>query len=398
MRILFYRLYQVFMRLLAVLVKWEDPEVIEGENSVLKIPAMIKEAGYSNVLFVTGNVITSLGLTTPLLTELKNAGIECHVFTNTLQNPTVDNIEEALNFYNKHNCQAIIGFGGGSPMDCAKGVCARVARPDKSLPQMRGLMKVNKKTPMLIAVPTTAGSGSEITLAVVVSNPITHEKLVISDPHLVPKYAVLDPLLTVKMPPHLTACTGFDALTHAIEAYIGRSNTKATRDAARKAVKLIFENIYTAYTNGKDIVARRNMLRASFYAGLAFTRAYVGYVHALAHALGGCYNIEHGLANAVLLPVVLEFYGDSAHKALAELADLIGVSKPGEKAAEKATKFIGKIRELEASMEIPTKLNCIRDEDLTEMIHHALREANPFYPVPRILFARDLRQIYDSVR
>ena len=398
MRVLFYRVYQAIMRLVTGLVKWKDAEIIEGENSILRIPALLKKAGKKNVLLVTDKGITSLGLIAPLLAELEKAGITCHVYDDTVANPTIDNIEVALKIYKENGCQAIIAFGGGSPMDCAKGVGARVARPNLTIPQMRGLLKVMKKIPLLIAVPTTAGTGSETTIAAVISDPRTHEKYAVNDFHLVPKYAVLDPLITVGLPPHITATTGMDALTHAVEAYVGRSNTDETRQAARKAVKLIHENLYNAYTDGSDLTARSNMLTAAFFAGIAFTKAYVGYVHAIAHTLGGYYRIPHGLANAVILPYVLDYYGETAHRPLAELADLIGITIGGDSVEVKARKFIAWIRDLNARMNIPTSLGGIQEADLPGMIHNALREANPLYPVPKILFAEDLRKLYAMIQ
>ena len=398
MRVLFCRIYQAIMRLVTGLVKWKDAEIIEGENSILKIPALLTKAGKKKVLLVTDKGITSLGLTAPLLSELEKAGVTCHVYDDTVANPTIDNIEEALKMYKDNGCQAIIAFGGGSPMDCAKGVGARVARPNLTIPQMRGLLKVMKKIPLLIAVPTTAGTGSETTIAAVISDPRTHEKYAVNDFHLVPKYAVLDPLITVGLPPHITATTGMDALTHAVEAYVGRSNTDETRQAARKAVKLIHENLYNAYTDGSNLTARSNMLTAAFYAGIAFTKAYVGYVHAIAHTLGGYYRIPHGLANAVILPYVLDYYGETAYQPLAELADLIGITTGGDSVEVKARKFIAWIRDLNARMNIPTSLGGIQEADLPGMIHNALREANPLYPVPKILFAEDLRKLYAMIQ
>lgn len=393
-----YRTYQFIMKVTGRLITWKNAALIEGENSVLQIPELIKKHGFSRVLLVTDKTITSLGLTKPLLQELPKVGITCTVFDETVPNPTIQNIEDALKIYKQKNCQAIIAFGGGSSMDCAKGVAARVARPRRSIPQLRGLLKVLKPVPLVIAVPTTAGTGSETTVAAVISNPLTHEKYSVSDPFLVPKYAILDPLLTVGLPPNITSTTGIDALTHAVEAFIGKSNTNETRWTAREAVKLIFENLHKVYQNGQDIDARRNMLKASYYAGIAFTKAYVGYVHAIAHTLGGYYRIPHGLANAVILPYVLDYYGSSAYKPLAELADVIGIGKPGDDVEIKAKKFIAAIRDLESSMAIPNKVEGIRDEDLPGMIHNALIEANPLYPVPKILFADDLCQLYNMIR
>jgi len=398
MRVLFYRFYQTIMRLVAGIVKWKNAPLIEGENSILNIPALLLKAGYNRVLLVTDKGITSLGLTAPLLDALEKAGITCQVYDDTVPNPTIDNIEDALKMYKSQRCQAIIAFGGGSPMDCAKGVGARVARPNMTIPQMRGLLKVMKKTPMLIAVPTTAGTGSETTIAAVISDPRTHEKYAVNDFHLVPSYAVLDPLITINLPPHITATTGMDALTHAVEAYVGRSNTEETRQAARKAVKLIHENLYTAYSEGGNLTARSNMLKAAFFAGIAFTKAYVGYVHAIAHTLGGYYRVPHGLANAVILPYVLEYYGDTAHRPLSELADLIGITEESDSIATKAHKFIAWIRDMNVRMNIPDKLEGIWETDLPGMIHNALKEANPLYPVPKILFAEDLQKLYAMIR
>ena len=295
----------------------------------------------------------------------------------------------------ENGCEGVIAFGGGSSMDCAKVAAARVVRPGKSIPQMRGLLKVSKKLPPFFAVPTTAGTGSETTLAAVVSNPKTHEKYAINDPVLRPKYAVLDPELTVGLPPHITSTTGMDALTHAVEAYIGKSNTKSTRDYAEKATQMIFENLETAYNDGKNIEARNNMLLASFYAGMAFTRAYVGYVHAIAHNLGGMYGVPHGLANAIILPVVLEAYGSSAYKPLAKLADLVGIVGASE--ADKAEKFIEEIRQMNKRMNIPTGFTQIQEKDIDTIVSRAIKEAHPLYPTPAIFTREKLTDIVRSL-
>ena len=202
---------------------------------------------------------------------------------------------------------------------------------------------------------------------------------------------MLDPELTVGLPPHITSTTGMDALTHAVEAYIGRSNTKQTREQAEKATKRIFDNIEEAYNNGKDYEARANMLKGSYWAGCAFTRAYVGYVHAIAHNLGGLYGTPHGLANAVILPYVLEWYGDCIYPQLAKLADIVGIT--GSSEAEKAQAFIAAIKKLNADMNIPTTFDFIKEEDLPTLIHRALKEGNPGYPVPRIMDYNDMEGV-----
>ncbi len=369
---------------------WTPPQLLKGPGSVKQLPALIKSLGYNNVLVVTDSVLNQkLHLLDGMYEELKNNNIAYVVYDGVQPNPTIDNIEEARSLYAGNGCQAIIGFGGGSPMDCAKACGARIARPDKTIPELRGQLKVLKKIPMLFAVPTTAGTGSETTLAAVVSNPITHEKNAINDPVLRPKYAVLDPELTIGLPPKVTSTTGMDALTHAVEAYIGRSNVPQTREDARKAVKLIFDNLETAYKDGTNLEARENMLAGSFYGGLAFTRAYVGYVHAIAHNLGGMYGTPHGLANAVILPYVLEYYGDTCYKELAELADVAGLNVAGQSTEQKAKAFIEAIKQMKVDMNIPEKFDFIKESDVSLIADRALKEGNPLYPVPKIMDKAD---------
>ena len=387
------RAYQKVMYVGTMFLDWSRPELLKGAGAVKELPAAVKAKGISKVLVVTDKGLMSLKLLDGLFEALDKAGISYAVFDGVQPNPTIDNIEDAVEIYLGNACQGIIAFGGGSPMDCAKACGARIARPDKTIPQMRGLLKVMKKLPPLFAVPTTAGTGSETTLAAVVSNPVTHEKNAINDNHLIPKVAVLDPELTVGLPKHITSTTGMDALTHAVEAYIGKSNTPGTKKAAVKATKMIFDNIYTAYEDGKNIEARANMLEASFWAGVAFTRAYVGYVHAIAHNLGGHYGIPHGLANAVILPYVLDYYGSSAYKKLSQLADVAGLPTMGMNDEQKAKLFIATIREMNEKMGIPDKFDCIVEDDIPVIVERALKEGNPLYPVPKIMDKKDCEAV-----
>lgn len=391
------RIYQGVLRLASYFLPWRKPILLEGINCIQKLPGIMKKEGTDKVLIVTGRHIGASGLMDPLLSCLHKEEVEFYIYSRTVPNPTVDNIGEALEIYRSHRCNGIIAFGGGSPIDCAKGVACRVARPDKSIAQMKGVLKVRKKLPPLIAVPTTSGSGSETTVAAVISNPGTHEKYAINDPMLIPQYAVLDPSITAGLPPQITASTGMDALTHAVEAYIGRSNTKETKRMAVEAVKLIFANIYTAYSHGSDLRARENMQKASFYAGAAFTRAYVGYVHAIAHSLGGFYGVPHGLANAVILPYILEAYGKPAHGKLADLADIVGITDPTDTIRQKAEKFIAAIRQLNRMMGIPEKIEGILNSDIPLMAERACRESNPLYPVPRIMDRKELEGIFGLI-
>lgn len=382
----FCRTFQKLMWCAMWILPWRTPEMISGEGSLGKLPAFCKDKGFKKALLVTDGQLLQLGLCNPLLDEMTKAGLETVVFGGVIPNPTITNIEDGLKMYNENHCDHIIAVGGGSAMDCAKGIGARVAKPRQTIPQMKGVLKVLKKLPPLIAVPTTSGTGSEATLAAVISNPETHEKYPINDPMLIPHYAVMDPLLTVGLPRHITSTTGMDALTHAVEAYIGGENTSQTKKQAVEATQLIFKYLKRAYDNGEDLEARSQMQKASYLAGCAFTRAYVGYVHAMAHTLGGFYGVPHGFANSVILPAVLEAYGKPAYKKLALLADAVGIS--GTNDEKKAKAFIQAIYDMNASMDIPRNINrttCdweISDADLPIMVRRALSEANPLYPCP----------------
>ena len=388
-----YRIAQKVLKLAMCFMDWSEPELLEGEGAILKLPAFIKNKNINKVLIVTDKGLMSIHLLDSLFEELKKENIDYVVYDGVQPNPTIPSIEECKQIYLDNDCQGIIAFGGGSPMDCAKAAAARVVKPKKSVRKMRGYLKVNKKLPPFFAVPTTAGTGSETTLAAVVTDPTTHEKNAICDPCLRPKYAVLDPVLTVGLPPHITSTTGMDALTHAVESYIGKSNVKSTIKYAEDAVRLIHANLEKAYNNGKDMEARNNMLKASFYAGNAFTRAFVGYVHAIAHNLGGMYNTPHGLANAVILPYVLEWYGASIYKPLASLSDLIGLSKEGMSLEDKAKTYINEIRRMNQTMNIPDKFDFIKEQDIPTLVERALKEGNPGYPVPRIMNKKDCEEV-----
>ncbi len=386
------RIFQKCFHIAIPILPYRDPKIL---NSIEELPAEFAKNGIKKVFLVTDSFLKSLA--EKLIELLPQAGIECIVYDKTKPNPTVSDIEEALAIYKAENCEALIGFGGGSAIDCAKAVGARVACPRKSLAQMKGILKVHHKLPLLAAIPTTAGTGSETTVATIITDDKTHYKYPINDFPLIPHIAVLDPKMTYTMPASLTATTGMDALTHAIEAFIGRSTTKQTRDYSIRAVKLIFANIENAYKNGYDENARRNMLIAANLAGSAFTRSYVGYVHAVAHSLGGAYNTPHGLANSVLLPVVLESYGSKIWEKLKVLAVAGGVASEANSAQAAAEKFIAEIYRLNEAMNIPKTLKGIKAEDVPELARRADKEANPLYPVPILWNAKELEHFYFDI-
>ena len=391
LRKIYCRAFQKAFHIAIPFLPYRKPKIA---GSVKELPEIIMRHKCTHVLIITDGGIMKLGLTRRLEKALKEAGIPYTIYDKTVANPTTVNVREALELYHKEGCDAIIGFGGGSSMDCAKAVGACVVKPNQSLAQMKGILKVHKKLPLLMAVPTTAGTGSETTLAAVITDADTRYKYAINDFPLIPRYAVLDPKVTLSLPPFITATTGMDALTHAVEAYIGNSTTIDTRRDALKAIKLIFENIDIAYEHGDNIQARRNMLHASFYAGCAFTKSYVGYVHAVAHSLGGQYNVPHGLANAILLPLVLREYGSCIDKKLHRLAIAAGLADKNTPDHEAAELFIRAIEEMKERLGIVNIVKEIQETDIPKLAHYADKEANPLYPVPKLMDASELEKFY----
>lgn len=392
---LYCRTFQTVFKLALPVLPYRKPKIV---GSVKRLPEILQKYKYSSVLIITDAGIRSLGLTRRLEKALTENGISYVIYDKTVANPTTHNVAEAEALYHAGHCQAIIGFGGGSSMDCAKAVGIRIARPNKSLAELKGILKVHTKLPLLIAVPTTAGTGSETTLAAVIVDSATRHKYAINDFPLIPRYAVLDPKVTLSLPPFITATTGMDALTHAVEAYIGRSTTIDTRRDALQAVKLIFANIDTVYTEGNNVEARKNMLHASFYAGCAFTKSYVGYVHAIAHSLGGEYNIPHGLANAIILPLLLEAYGPSIHTKLLQLAVAAGLTSKDTSPEEGARIFIQAVKDMKKRFDIGDTIPEIRAADIPKLARYADKEANPLYPVPVLMDAKELEKFYYILR
>lgn len=389
------RTFQVCLRLALPLLPYRQPKLLKKYDELINI---LKTNNKQNILLVTDKSIRELGLTKKLEDAILNAGLKLTVYDGTVANPTTENVDEALALYKTNSCECIIAFGGGSAMDCAKATGARIARPKKSLGKMKGILKVGKKLPLLIAIPTTAGTGSETTLAAVITDSKTRHKYAINDFPLIPSYALLDANLTVGLPKHITSTTGMDAFTHAVEAYIGCSTTKETRNNALFAIKLIFENLETAYNDGENITARENMLKASYFAGLAFTKSYVGYVHAIAHSLGGKYNVPHGFANAVILPYVLKKYGKKIYKKLWEIGVYAGLFSK-ETPVEIASRiFIQKIESMNKNMDIANKIDQIKEQDIPDLAKIAEKEANPLYPVPVLWTAKQLEEIYTEVK
>ena len=385
----FFRSVQWVMKYAAMILPFRVPAILTGQGSVKTLVDNIKARGLNHILVVTDKVLMDLNLLDGLQTALKENGINYVIFDDVQPNPTIENVEAGKEVYKQNKCKAIIAFGGGSPIDCAKAIGARIRNPFLPVRFMGGLFRVLIPIPPFFCIPTTAGTGSETTIAAVVTNAETHEKFAIMDPKLIPRIAILDPELMVGLPPFITATTGMDALTHAVEAYLNRNGTAYTDENALLATKLIFENLEKAYENGADLEARNNMALASFYAGLAFTRAYVGYVHAIAHRMGGLYGVPHGMANAVVLPYVLEYSRSEAEEKMARLAIAAGLGSEGDSNEVLSHTFIDAVKAMNANMEIPTFIEGLKESDIPLIVKRAFKEAHPLYPVPKIMTDQD---------
>lgn len=377
------RTYQAIMRLACYMIKWPKPRIISGENALDRVVDDLKTNNLKMPLVLVPSFLYKGEIVSNFLKKFEN-----HTEVKDLINPTIEAIEEMVNVYKENKCDCVIAIGGGSIIDLGKGTAARIGNPKQSIRKMKGVLKVKHKLVPLYVAPTTAGSGSEATVAAVITDGATHEKFPINDPKLVPQVAVLEPLLTVSLPPYLTAITGMDALTHAVECYIGGSNTKQTHKDSVEATKLILANLRTAYKDGKNVEARSNMQMGATLAGAAFTRGYVGYVHALAHQLGGLYNVQHGEANAILLPFVLRAFGPKCEKKLKKLAVEIG---------QPDLNILDEIVKLNAELNIPTVVKELQEEDYITIATRADKEGNPLYPVPKLMNKYELMEILKQV-
>ncbi len=380
------RIIHIFMKMLPT----REPERVEGVDSFHSIPEILAQAEVWAPMIVTGPHLGKSDFVKTLYGELTERSV---LYDNVTADPSVSCIEEMVAIYRENQCDGIVAIGGGSNIDAAKAMAALIARPEKDLCSLKGAYKIRRTTPFFIAVPTTAGTGSEVSLATVITDEKNRYKFVINDASLIPDYAVMDPSLTVTLPKDITAHTGMDALTHAVEAYLNCIyHTPDTLRYCEEAVVGIVEFLQAAYEQGDSLEAREEMLIASYKAGYAFTRVCVGNVHAIAHAIGGRYHVSHGLANAVVLPIVLEDYGSVVYDKLARLAELTQIDTEGS-VEEKAKHFIAHIRQMNAAFGIPDRITQINIEDVPGMATRADKEANPLYPVPVIYDKKHFERI-----
>lgn len=385
------RTFQTIFRMALPFLPYRQPKLL---GRLRDIAPLLRQKNIASVLLIADEGLRELELTAPLEKSLEHAHISCAIHVQRNPIPTISDIESAHKLYIKSAAKAIIAIGGGASIDCAKVAGARIARPTLSVAQMSGLLRIRRRTPMLIAIPSVAGTGSEATLDAVITSDEHRHPYTILDFSLIPEYNVFDAQLSVHLSPQNTAINAMDALTHAIEAYIGRSTNRFSRKMAEEAVMLLSRNMRAAYENGSNLRVRQRMLRAAYCAGVTFTRSYVGYVHAIAHTLSDQYGIEHGLANAVVLPHMLRHYGLSCSGKLARLAynaDLVSRNVDENVAARR---FIRWIEKTNRTFGFPAGFSQIREEDIAEMAKTAAKEANPLYPVPQLMDASELEVVY----
>ncbi len=366
------------------------PLTLLGPGCSADLCASIAQLGVGKLLIVTDAVLVKLGLVAKITEALDKQGVRWCIYDGVEPDPTFEQVEAGLAMLRREGCEAVLAIGGGSPMDAAK-VIAAAATNDKPLRKLAGLFKVRKTPFPLFAIPTTAGTGSEVTLAAVVSDSVTHAKQFVVDSKLLPVMAALDPLLMVGLPAPVTAATGMDALTHAVESYLAVTSSPATERYATAAIKLIFANLPRACSDGSDIEARKAMAMASYYAGIAFTRTSVGYVHAIAHTFGAYYRTPHGLANAIVLPHVLDFSVVVASGRVAQLGRLLGLQASGEAAQARA--FIDAVRDLMARIGIAPTLDALKVCDIPGIAKQAVAEGHMNYPVPRYMTEADCEEL-----
>jgi len=375
-----YRLVTFAHKIFLSVVPTSKPNVLAGKSALQNLMGNLCEAGHQRVLIVSDQGISELGMLKPLTDKFFEAEIETRLFLDVLPDPSTEIISTGIQQAKTFQADAVLAVGGGSVIDAAK-LIAALANRKGSIARKKGLMRIRRRGLPLYAVPTTAGTGSEATMAAVVTLPGSSRKVSFIDPVLVPCFATLDPKLTLGLPPALTAAAGMDALTHALEALLSKNASEETDAQAFGAAKDILEYLPRAYEQGNDFQARQRLLEASFQAGLAFNRAGVGYVHAIAHQIGGLYKVPHGLANAIILPHVLRMYALKAPKALQRVIEQL-TSTSIHAPEQDMTDFINQVEQLAIQMGIPGCIAELKLDDIPKIAKRARAEARFLYAVP----------------
>lgn len=348
---------------------------IVGPGALKEAGAEIAKMGLKKALIVTDAVLNKLGVVKNVEDALNEHHIQFHVYDNVQPNPTMKNCHGGLDAFNANTCDFLISVGGGSPQDCAKAIGILKTNGGK-ISAYEGVFKSKNKSVPIIAINTTAGTASEVTINYVITDEERHIKMVMVDANCLATIAVNDPLLMMAKPPQLTAATGMDALTHAIEAFVTAGAFELSDTLDLQAMKLIVESLETAVKDGQNVEARSKMAWASFIAGLSFSNAGLGIVHSMAHQLGSEYNMPHGMANAILLPYVEEFNLEARPEKTKKLAEVFGISTQNLSAGEIKTAVIDYLKSLSAKVGIPKGLRemGVKEEDFGKLADQALRD------------------------
>ncbi len=383
-----YRALMLVLKFIGWVLPFRTPLLFTGPGSALELARAIGQQEHRKLLIVTDRVLVELGVLDGVLAELDKQGVTCAVYDGVQPDPAIEQIEDGLRVLQAAGCTAVLAVGGGSSIDAAKVIAAR-ATNDKPVARMAGLFKVSRAPLPLFVVPTTSGTGSEVTVAAVVSDHAAREKFLVIDLKLTPKMAALDGEMMRGMPPGVTAATGMDALTHAVEAYLSRNANAETDALSLAAVRIITRQLPLAVQDGGNLEARQLMAMASFYAGCAVTQVGVGYVHAIAHKIGALYHVPHGHANAVVMPHVLEFSKPACAARMADLARAAGLDEGGASDYLLASRFVALVRDFNRDFGFAPTFEALQPADVAVIAASAIAEARFTYPVPRYMSQTD---------
>lgn len=388
------RFLMLFLKMSAVFIR-KKTNVFTGEDSSIELMRYIVSKGRKRVYIITTQGINRRGQLESMIAELSSSGIAYTVYDQVNADPTFEDVRAILETNKAFQCDAVLAVGGGSVMDAAKAVALSIGN-NKDPEKLVGMLKGKKRPLPLYCVPTTSGTGSEATVAAVISDTDSHQKQFVIDIRLVSDACALDPVILSSVPPGITAMTGMDALTHAIEAYIGINGSKRTDKLAEEAILSIVKSLPVAYKNGNDLEARSEMAMASYQAGVAFTEASLGYVHAISHQLGAHYGVPHGLGNAILLPKVLLASLPAIENKLARLSLLLGWNDENESKSFNAMAFIRKIEEMNKAMDIPGVVYDLDRTNIPSIAKSARKEAVFNYPAPKLLTVGECEEILEA--
>lgn len=372
------------------------PLVLLGEGSAQRLCRSMADQGLTRVLVITDEILAKLGTVDPLIAELHSHGVETTLFTGVRPDPTFEIVDAGIAACKAARADAILVVGGGSAIDAGK-VIALSASTGKTPQQLVGVLKGRQPSLPFFVVTSTSGTGSEASVAAVISDSITHIKALVVDPAMVPQAAALDPLITQGMPASVTAETGIDALTHALEGWVSGFANAMTDNYNRTAIRMIFKHLETACHEPKNLAAREAMALASHYAGICLNITAVGYVHAIAHQLGANYGVPHGRANAMVLPHVLVFNKASCSKKFALLARDLGLATAQQSDGVAADVLISAVKDLMARLPLKHQGELIKRSDYEHIAHDALTEAHGMYNVPRYMVEADVYRILDGI-